>query len=88
MRVIVEGVKDGKSCRHTFELVDFFDPEKNHTAMARTTGFPATITARMIANGELRERGVFFPEQIFIGSRFETMTAALSDKGVRVTYTE
>ena len=86
MRVIVEGAKDGNPRRHTFELVDTYDPGENHTAMARTTGFPATITARMIANNQLTEKGVLFPEQIFVGSRFEPMVEALAEKGVRVTH--
>ena len=86
MRVIVEGVKDKSPCRHNFELVDTYDPRRNHTAMARTTGFPATITARMIANNQLTEKGVLFPEQIFVGSRFEPMVEALAEKGVRVTH--
>jgi lysine 6-dehydrogenase len=88
MRVIVDGMKDGNPRRHTFELVDTYDPVKNHTAMARTTGFPATITARMIANEELREKGVFFPEQIFVGPRFESMLTALKEKGVLVTHND
>ena len=88
MRVIVDGVKDNNPCRHTFELVDTYDPRKNHTAMARTTGFPAAITARMLANNKLAEKGVLFPEQIFVGSRFEGMVEALAEKGVLVTHND
>lgn len=88
MQVIVEGTKDGRSRRHVFELMDYFDPDKNHTAMARTTGFTATCAARMIAHGELPEKGVLFPEQIFIGSRFNRMIDALAERGVHVTHEE
>ena len=88
MRVIVDGMKEGNPKRHIFELIDTYDPGKNHTAMARTTGFPATITARMIANNKLTEKGVRFPEQIFVGSRFEHMVEALAEKGVLVTHND
>ena len=85
MRVIVEGIRDGKEQRHIFELVDYFDVETGYTAMARTTGFPAVLAARMIASNELPEKGVFFPEQLFIGERFERMIEWLAQKGVEVT---
>jgi lysine 6-dehydrogenase len=88
MRVIVEGLKNGRPKMHTFELIDYFDSDKNHTAMARTTGFTATCTARMIAHGEIPEKGVLFPEQIFIGSRFDKMIGALAERGVHVTHEE
>ncbi len=87
-RVIVEGTKDGRPKKHIFELIDYFDSDKNHTAMARTTGFTATCTARMIVQGKLQEKGVRFPEQIFIGSRYEKMIDALAERGVRVTHEE
>jgi lysine 6-dehydrogenase len=88
MRVIVEGTKGGRARRHVFELVDYFDSEKNHTAMGRTTGFTATCTARMIAHGELPEKGVLFPEQIFIGRHFNRIIDALAERGVHVTHEE
>jgi lysine 6-dehydrogenase len=88
MRVIVEGTKDGRPRKHVFELIDYFDPAKKHTAMGRTTGFTATCTARMIAHGEIPEKGVLFPEQIFIGSRFKKIVEALAERGVHVKHTE
>ncbi len=86
MRIIVEGIRDGKEQRHIFELVDYFDVETGYTAMARTTGFPAVLAARMIAGDELPEKGVFFPEQLFIGERFECMIERLAQKGVEVQH--
>ncbi len=88
MRVIVEGMQKGRKTRHVFELLDAFDMEKHHTAMGRTTGYTATVAARMIANGELGELGVVFPEQLFIGSRYQTMVDRLTERGVRVTHRE
>ena len=86
MRIEVEGLKEGKEQRHIFELVDYLDTETQYTAMARTTGFPAVLAARMIANDELPERGVWFPEQLFTGDRFERMIDELAKMGVELKY--
>jgi lysine 6-dehydrogenase len=86
MRIIVDGIQNGKNTKHQFELVDFYDSETQSTSMARTTGFPAAIAARKIANGELTEKGVWFPEQIFIGNRFAGFLSELKTRGVTVTH--
>ena len=88
MRVLVKGVSDGLGVTHTFELVDFKDPDTGYTAMARTTGFPAAIAARMISSGEIRERGVHFPEELFGGTRGDRLLRELADRGVVVTHVE
>lgn len=88
LRVLVSGIGNGEERTHAFELIDFFDSDKGHTAMARTTGYTAAIAARMIAHGEIEEKGVLFPEQIFVGARFERILEALAERGVRVTHAE
>jgi lysine 6-dehydrogenase len=88
MRIIVEGTRDGRARRRIYELIDTFDPQRQATAMARTTGFPATCAARMIARGELEMKGVSFPEQVFVGERFDKILAELADRGVRLTHRE
>jgi lysine 6-dehydrogenase len=88
MRVVVEGVKGGRPKKHTFELIDFYDAEKKHTAMARTTGFTAACAARLITSGDIPDKGVLFPEQIFIGPRYDRITGALAERGVEVKHTE
>ena len=88
MRVIVEGRAEGVRRAHEFELVDYFDADKGHTAMARTTGFTAACAARRIASRELDGAGVRFPEELFIGDAFESMAAELESKGVRVVHHE
>jgi len=48
MRVLVRGNTAGKHVRDVWDLVDRYDPEMCFTSMARTTGFPCAIVARMI----------------------------------------
>ena len=62
MRIIVEGTRHGKRERITWDLVDFFSKPAQATSMSRTTAFPCTIIARMIAAGKLKTRGVLPPE--------------------------
>jgi saccharopine dehydrogenase-like NADP-dependent oxidoreductase len=86
MRVVVSGRKAGTPRSHVFDLVDELDRATGYTAMARTTGLTAAAAARWIARGRIGERGVLFPEEIFLGSRFEEITAELSTRGVHVRH--
>jgi len=86
MRVVVKGERDGGPCTHLFDLVDYKDPVSGDTAMARTTGFPATIAARMMAGGTIDEIGVCFPEELFAGARGDQLLTELAAKGVLITH--
>ena len=88
MRVVVRGVKDGAPHTHTFDLVDYFDPETGYTAMARTTGLPAAHAARKIADGTIQDIGVHFPEQVFVGALGDELLAALEACGMSMRYSE
>ena len=57
-RVHVIGEKNGDKTTYSYEFVDFYDEEKGVTAMARTTAYPCSIVAQMIARGDIKEKGV------------------------------
>lgn len=63
-RVEVSGVKDGDTAAYVYEFVDFQDFENDISAMARTTAFPCSVVAQMIAKGEFKEKGVVHPVKI------------------------
>ena len=86
MRVIVSGKKSGNPETHVFEMVDYYDQERHFTSMAKTTSFPASIAAQMIAKGEITERGVLFPENVFQGDLFEPFMNALKERGVVINH--
>lgn len=65
MQVIAEGLKDGVRQRYTWNLHDRYDRETGIHSMARTTGYTATMTARMLAQGLYSHKGVSAPE--FLG---------------------
>ncbi|MFQ6126530.1 MAG: saccharopine dehydrogenase family protein [Candidatus Heimdallarchaeota archaeon] len=58
LRVEVSGETNGKQTMYTYEMIDFYDPEDNVTAMGRTTAFPCAIVSQMLARGEFKEKGV------------------------------
>ena len=64
MRVIVEGTKNGKRTRWTYDLFDTFDEESGVHSMARTTGYTATAAIRMLGKGMFTDKGVFPPELV------------------------
>ncbi len=47
-----------------YELIDYYDEATKMTAMMRTTAFPTSIIAQMLARGSITRRGVFPPEEI------------------------
>ena len=84
MRVVLKGLAGGKECTHTFDLIDYMDEITGYTAMARTTGFTATVAARLIAEGRVAEAGVRFPEQVFVGELGDALLSGLEERGVVV----
>lgn len=83
MRIQVSGIKDGTTVRYTYDLLDRFDEVSGTTSMARTTGYTATMAARMMAAGLFDKTGIHPPE--FIGRVPECvdfMLDGLRDRGI------
>ncbi len=62
LRVVAEGSVGGQRVRHLYDLYDETDRATGLSSMARTTGFPCAIFARMLARREFADAGVFPPE--------------------------
>jgi len=87
MQVIVEGEKDGKNLRYTYDLYDTYDPDSKVHSMARTTGYTATMALRMVAKGLYDRKGVSAPE--FIGKQTECVNFLLKGLEARgIVYKE
>ena len=82
VRVEAGGRHEGKWVRHVFELIDHADPETEHTAMMRTTGYPAAIVAGMLGRGEIGRPGAV-PQELAVPG--EPFLKALRARGLRVT---
>jgi saccharopine dehydrogenase-like NADP-dependent oxidoreductase len=57
-RFTVEGVEDGRRVRHTYNLLDYYNPDTETSSMARTTGYTCAAMARVVAKGLWTEPGV------------------------------
>jgi len=83
MKVVVEGIKENKKLRFTYNLFDRFDKTSNTHSMARTTGYTATMAVRMLAKGLFTRKGISPPE--FIGRQPECVDyilKGLTQRGV------
>ncbi len=83
MKIMVEGWKEGKQMRYTYNLFDRYDPVTKIHSMARTTGYTATMALRMLTKGLYKRKGVSAPE--FIGKQpecVEFMLKGLEERGV------
>ncbi|MCL4300617.1 MAG: saccharopine dehydrogenase NADP-binding domain-containing protein [Anaerolineae bacterium] len=87
LRVEVKGEKDGQPYTYKVEMVDRYDETTGFTSMARTTAFTGAIITRMVARGEIPERGLLTPEQVITGPRFERLVGELAAAKVSFTLT-
>ncbi len=58
VRAVGKGLKDGKACKVTIDLIDYFDPHTEFTSMERLTGWHCAIMMAFQAHGEIRPGGV------------------------------
>jgi lysine 6-dehydrogenase len=86
LRVTVTGTKNGAPTQHEWEMVDLYDADGSMTSMTKTTGFPAVIFARWLAEGSVPERGVLAPEQLLATDRFDAFIAELAINGVHIRH--
>jgi lysine 6-dehydrogenase len=86
LRIEVSGKKAGDSVKHVFEMVDYYESEHHYTSMGKTTSFPASIGAQMIMSGQITQRGVVFPENVFDADLYDPFMGALAARGVTVSH--
>ncbi|HEV8159499.1 MAG TPA: saccharopine dehydrogenase C-terminal domain-containing protein [Pyrinomonadaceae bacterium] len=85
IRLEFVGVKDGVRKRLRYDIVDKFDEATNLSAMMRTTAFPASIIAQMMAKGEVKMRGATPQEQAIDAEKF---VAELARRNINITESE
>jgi len=83
MMVSVEGIKDGRKMKFTWELSDQYDRATGIHSMARTTGYTATAAVRLVTGGFYSRKGISPPEYIgFEPSCVDFMLKDLARRGV------
>jgi lysine 6-dehydrogenase len=81
-RATIIGKAGGKQRELVYDCVDYYDESTQITSMMRTTAFPTSITARMLADGTITRRGVMPPEACVPGDQ---MIVELTKRGVKIS---
>ncbi|MBI2893848.1 MAG: saccharopine dehydrogenase NADP-binding domain-containing protein [Deltaproteobacteria bacterium] len=82
--VLVRVTVEGASSRVAYQIIDRKDPATGHSAMMRTTGYPASIIALFLADGRITRRGVVTGE---LSVPVDAMIEELGKRGVRIEMT-
>jgi lysine 6-dehydrogenase len=72
IRLDFAGKRNGEASRLRYDIVDKLDPSTGMSAMMRTTAFPASIIAQMMARGDVLMRGATPQEKAIDAARFLT----------------
>ncbi len=70
IRLDFVGKKEGTTKKLRYDIVDREDEETGLSAMMRTTAFPASIIAQMMARGEVSKRGATPQETVIDPDKF------------------
>jgi len=79
LRVEVAGIKNGAPCAIRWRLIDYYDTERDISAMMRTTGYSLSITGQMQVDGRITARGVRMPDDAV---PFDQYIAELAGRGI------
>ena len=83
----VSGKSKSVNVKVTYDMVDIYDEEKRITSMAKTTGYTAAIVLRMLARGDIKQKGIQWPVRVIRGQLFEELLRSLRERGVKITET-
>jgi lysine 6-dehydrogenase len=85
VRLEFVGTKNGNSKRLRYDIVDKRDEKTGLSAMMRTTAFPASIIAQMMANGDVQMRGSTPQEKAINPEKF---VAELARRNILINETD
>ena len=73
----------GEGQKHTYNLLDKYDPATDTISMARTTGYTCTAVANLVLSGQYQQKGISPPE--YVGASegaFAFVRSYLEERGV------
>lgn len=85
-KVKVWGTKNSESTAYIWEFIDLYDFKNDISAMARTTAYPCSIVAQMIAKGEFDKPGVIHPAWLGYDEKLsDTFFKELAVRNINIT---
>lgn len=89
MKVEVTGIKSGSKVKYVYYLLDYYDDASKTTAMARTTGYTASVVAQLIVKGVIEDKGVIPPEKLGMNERiYKQIIEELEKRNIKITEIE
>lgn len=83
LRVEISGLKDGRRTSYCYHLTDFTDETTGVSSMARTTGYPCAVAAKLLAEGRIQDPGIIVPEELGKDAGiYQTVMAELETLGL------
>jgi len=78
------GVKDGKKVKIEHFMWDEADKDNGISSMMRVTGFPVAITAKLIMEGLIQEKGIVPPEDCMKGKVYDRFIEELKNRSINI----
>lgn len=89
LRIEINGKEGDEKKKYVYEIFDQYDKENRTTSMARTTGFTCTAVARLLLEGNLKNKGILPPEYIgAIPGYKDKVLKMLKQKNINIRLTE
>jgi len=78
------GTKDGKKVKIEHFMWDEADKENGISSMMRVTGFPVAITAKLLMEGLIQEKGIVPPEDCIKGKVYDRFIEELRKRNIEI----
>ncbi len=89
LKVEVNGIKAEAKKHHVYHVLDYYDEKHGVTAMARTTGYPASILAQLISQKSIEEKGVIPLEKLGVKEKiFNKILAELEKRRIKIVQSQ
>lgn len=76
MKILIEGRENDREFSVQWDLLDYYNVEKNVTSMARTTGYTCNAVVNLLAANKVDKTGIIPPE--YLGEDTENFTFILN----------
>ena len=78
------GTKDGKKVQIEYFMWDEANKKNGISSMARVTGFPCAITAKLLLTKEIKEKGIVPPEDCIKGALYDKFMEELKKRNINI----
>jgi lysine 6-dehydrogenase len=78
------GEKGGKNMKIEYFMWDEADTKNGISSMARVTGFPVAITAKLLAGKKIKEKGIVPPEDCIKGELYTEFMEELRKRNINI----